>query len=95
MQPNTVVFVNRPGHWTHLLKGEVVGAAPSGSNRVKVLEYFNNAQSHNPGIELRSSNPQDPKAPFQAEVAVRDEYLIVDSASNQEQVKALFLAAED
>lgn len=95
MQTNTAVVINRPKHWSHLIQGEVIGQRADGRWQVKILHYLNNAQSFNPNIKLRSSNPAVAGSPMQAEIDVLEEFLLENTAANKEQINKLTREAED
>lgn len=94
MQLNTAVVINRPGHWSHLIQGEVLSTLPDSRFEVKIIHYFNNAQSFNPNIKLRPAS-QLPTAPMQAEIDVSGDYLLENNATNKDQIAKLTLEAED
>ncbi len=91
LERGTQVVVNRPGHWSHLLRGEVVGGDAAHSI-IKVRTYLNNEQSHNPAIRL--VRPQA-DAPEQAEVTVRDTDMWLDDSNNHEAIETLISEALD
>lgn len=74
----TRVIVNRPGHFSHLLRGDVVGGDDERSI-VRAKIYFNNQQSHNPAFRVIR---QQADGPEHAELLVRDEYLLEDDSSD-------------
>ena len=73
MQLNTSVIVNRPGHFTHGVRGEVAELLPGDVYLVQVREYRNNAQS----FQFSSDR-----------ILVKAEYLL-PTAGNEVQVNQL------